>query len=126
LIPVHRSTRPLFAEGKKSGLEGDMVYLIDIDKHKSCYALLEDTNSSQPHQQIGWAVFDEGDLVEGPFVAARISTNNAENDRRSMSANVLILKVLQNQLGHYERVGMGEIVASNWLDIGAWTSTRIY
>lgn len=112
VTPVGRSDYARFIEGKKSGLDRSMIYLIDIDKHTSCYALLANTKSDEPREKIGWAVFDEGDHVDGPFVAAYVSENNVDSSKKSNSANVIILKALQDQSGHFERVGLGEIITS--------------
>ena len=103
-----------------------MTYLIDIDKHTSRYALLANTKSDEPREKIGWAVFDEGDHVDGPFVAAYVSENNVDSSKKSNPANVIILKALQDQSGHFERVGLGEIITSEWFDNVPKESIRIY
>lgn len=126
VTPVGRSDYTLFIEGKKSGLDCSMLYLIDIDKHTRCYALLANTKSDGPREKIGWAVFDEGDHVDGPFVAAYVSENNVDNSKKSNSANVIILKALQDQSGQFERVGLGEIISSEWFDNVPKESIRIY
>jgi hypothetical protein len=92
LLPVGHSVSTLVEDGGDSGLEGNLLYVIDINKHLSCYAILADAETCSPGTRIGWAVFDEIGLVGNPIFAAFISENNADNDRKILSANVLILQ----------------------------------
>jgi hypothetical protein len=103
-VAVSRSACRIADEEDGSDLEGHMLYLIDIRKHASSYALLDSAG-----ERLGWAVFDEGDRASGPFVAATLSLNNAGVEKKPISANILVLKETGVRGSVFVRVGMGEL-----------------
>ncbi|KAK5996782.1 hypothetical protein PT974_02124 [Cladobotryum mycophilum] len=103
LISVDRHTHRISDDNGPTNLEGRLLYLIDIQTHPRCYALIGSSG-----ERLGWAAFDDGDQVPGPFVAAFISRNHAEDETKT-SINVLILKEVAGMTDEYVRVGVGEL-----------------
>jgi hypothetical protein len=126
LITVGRAENTIASAGGSSDLARALMYLIDIDTHSSCYALLSYHGPQPTTEQIGWAVFDEGGAQKGPFFAVLISKNNTENHRKEITCNVLVLKEFSGRPGHFERVGMGEINGPEIFDIESKSMIRIY
>jgi len=81
--------------------------MIKRKEHTACYPLLPTLGPTEGVSRIGWAVFDEGSLINGRLLAARISCNSDVDVYGGLSYNVLIL---QQQGLRYARVGMGELV----------------
>ncbi|KAK3390169.1 heterokaryon incompatibility protein-domain-containing protein [Podospora didyma] len=111
VVEVSRSRRTLVDDGGGFNLEGQMVYVIDINSHPTCYALL-----GTDDEALGWAVFDEAESNPGPYVAAVISYNSDSDDQATSgglesSANALILEMSEDST--YNRVGMGELSRLN-------------
>lgn len=102
-IVVNRSARRISEDDGDRDLEGGIVYLIDIQTHPHCYALVGLTG-----KKLGWAAFDDGNRVPGPFVAAFVSRNNVDNEKR-FSVNVLVLKETGSTPNEWARVGVGEL-----------------
>ncbi|KAI9742117.1 MAG: hypothetical protein M1834_000507 [Cirrosporium novae-zelandiae] len=115
--------------------ETEIAYLINLETHSSCFALLESVGSESDQgdqgfvQKVGWWAFDQGKLIDGPFYAALVSENNNNTNAKSYdpsdepSYNALILKRVPppsehhdryHHDGQFSRVGMGEIIKRDW------------
>lgn len=117
VLPVRRSAHTFAVEGGYTESYGDvLVYMTDLQTHPSCHALLASDGHSHSGTRIGWAVFDLGDVFDGPLHAAHISDNIDEYDAASVTHNVLILKKLKGENQEYTRVGMGEIIQNGWFN----------
>jgi len=103
----------------------NLVYSIDIRKHKSCYALFA-ASADTSNARIRWAVVDEERLIDGPFLAIAISENSDDtNDNIPLvvSYNILVLKQLGTR--EYRRVGEGEVSGIGYLADESLQSLRI-
>lgn len=116
---VERSEQTLVGgNGDYFGLAGSSVYLIDIEKHTSWYALLEGVTTGNPIERPGWAVFGKGNAVKNPFVAAVISENNADKQSKMWPFNVLIPKQCDPSQSQFIKMSMDEIIGSDWQHCG--------
>ena len=119
LTSIERSGE-ILETGRPSGLVGNLMYLIDIEKHGSCYALLAVGEVEDQSQRVGWAVFDEGITIQGPYSIAQISENNVEHDRKTRSSNVVVLSMVHGHSNRFRRVGMGEVIVADFFDGMPW------
>jgi len=116
ITPIYRSKRS-FSEGDNTeGPSGDLMYAIDHKKRKACYALLSAIGFVEETLKVGWAVFDECNLVEGDLFATQVSTIINFDEKGNNSYDVLILALLQEQRSQYIRMGMGEILQLDWFN----------
>jgi len=92
-----------------------------------CYALFA-ASADTITARIGWAVFDEERLIDGPFLAIAISENLDDTDDNIplvVLYNILVLKQLGTRHAEYRRVGEGEITETGYLADESRQSLRI-
>jgi len=114
-------------EGQDMTHAGNPVHSIDIRKHKSCYAIFA-ASADMSNARVGWAVFDEGRLIDGPFLAITISENLDDTDDNIplvVSYNILVHEQLGTRHAEYRRVEEGEISETGYLADESQQSLRI-